>query len=239
MASGLMNLTTITVGKKVLPTPQLLENIPILHRILEEVVEDWMRAVEPYQRRVDEADDVSAMIWAGASGFMELQPLLLKCLFSYAFFFVSADNAYGRLYENLNQANRVSGLKVKHGKPPKDTPFIEKIRLIRDISIAHFPGRPTKKVSALDAYAAMSWQPMALSWSKGGRPDLEKLAFGSGHFGVTDDSGQRIKSQDLEVPGLTIAHSQHCLPYLNQYDEMCCDYLQALHAAMPVRGGAP
>ena len=233
MTSGLTNLSPLTVSGEKLPTPQLFHNIPMLHRILEEVVEDWLRAVEPYQRQVDDADDESAMIWASASGFMELQPVLLKCLFSYAFFFVSADNAYGHLYEDLNQANRVSGLKVKHDKPPKDTSFIEKIRVIRDISIAHFPGKPTKRRSPLDVFAAMTWQPMGLSWSKGERPDLETLTFGSGHFTGTDDEGQKIKSQDLEVPGLTIAHSQHCLPYLNQYDKMCCDYLRALHAAMP------
>ena len=167
MASGLTNLTTITVCKKIFPTPQLLANLPMLHSFLEEVVEDWLRAVEPYQRQVDEADDDSAMIWAGVAGFMELQPLLLKCLFSYAFFFVSADNAYRRLYEDLNQANRILGLNVKHDKPPRDTPFIEKIRLIRDISIAHFPGKPTKKGSDLDIFAAMTWQPRNCRGARG------------------------------------------------------------------------
>ncbi len=237
MASGLTDLETITVDNKTFPTPLLRTNIVMLHRILEEVVEDWLRAVEPYQRQVDDADDDSAMMIAGATGFGELQPLLLKCLFSYAFFFVAADNAYRRLYEDLNQANRISGLHVRHDKKPKDTPFIEKIRWIRNNAIAHLPGRASKKLSYLDAFAAMSWQPMSLGWSTGSRPDLEKLTFGAGRFGATDASGQRVESKDIEVPGVRVAH-KHCLLYLEQYDKMCCDYLETLQAALASKGGA-
>ena len=231
MASGLTNLSPITVGGKRLPTPQLFTNIPMLHGILEEVLEDWLRAVEPYQMQVDDADDNSAMLFAGVSGFAELQPSLLKCLFSYAFFFVATDNAYEHLYAELNRANNVSGLNLNHGKPPTETPFVKKIRMIRNIAIAHFPAKPSKKVSALDAFSAMSWQPMSLSWSTEDRPDLEKLTFAPGNFRGTDASGQSIQSQDLEVPGVRTAH-YHCLPYLNQYDKVCCDYLQALQAAL-------
>jgi len=232
MTSGLTDLNSIAVGNGFLPTPQLLTNIPILHRILEEVFKDWLRAVEPYQRKVDEAEDDSATIISGVTGFAELQPLLLKCLFSYAFFFVAADNAYKHLYAELNQANKDLDLHLQHDKPPKDTPFLKKIRLIRNKAIAHFPGRPSEKWSSLDIFAAISWQPMGMSWRTGERPNLENVTFGPGHFSGTDDSGQKIKSQDLEVTGLRIAHSRHCLPYLDQYDRMCCDYLKALHAAM-------
>ena len=237
MASGLKDLSPVTVGNSRLPTPQLLSNIPMLHLILEEVVEDWLRAVKPYQKKVDDADSESAMILAMGSGFMELQPQLLKCLFSYAFFFVATDEAYKRLYEELNQANKDPGLRLQHGKPPQETPFVKKIRTIRNIAIAHFSAKPSKKVSAIDAFAAMSWQPMSLGWSEGSRPDLEKLTFGSGGFSGTDDSGQSVESKDLEVPGVRAAH-KHCLPYLNQYDKMCCDYLEALHATWASKGGA-
>ena len=147
----------------------------MLHLILEEVVEDWIRAVKPYQKRVDDTDSDSARIFAAGSGFMELRPQFLKCLFSYAFFFVSTDNAYGNLYEELNRANNDSCLNIKHDKPPRDTPFIEKIRLIRNISIAHFPAKPSKQVSALDAYAAMDWMPMSMPVD-----DLENLLLDQG-----------------------------------------------------------
>ena len=128
MASRLEGLSPITVGGRDVPTPQLFYNIPMLHLILEEVVNDWIRAVKPYQKLVDDADSDSARVFAAGSGFMELRPQLLKCLFSYALFFVATAQAYAHLYADLNRANNDSGLNIKHGKPPKDTPFIEKIR---------------------------------------------------------------------------------------------------------------
>ena len=79
MTSGLTNLSPITVDGVDLPTPQLFYNIPMLHRILEEVVEDWMHAVEPYQSQVDDADDDSAKVFVSISGFQELRPQFSKC----------------------------------------------------------------------------------------------------------------------------------------------------------------
>ena len=229
MASTLANLSPLTVCGKVLPTPQLFQNIPILHRILEEVLEDWLRAVEPYQRQIDSAEGDLAKLSALSSGFVELQPSLLKSLFSYAFFFVAADNAYAYFYRELNQANNLSGIRLGHRRPPTKTPFVSKIGMVRDIAIAHFP---SEKADTIDAYAAMSWQPMALSWSREGHIDLEKLTFGPGCFRGTDTVGQRIQSQDIEIPGVKTAHYGHCLPYLNHYDEVCSEYLNALQAAV-------
>ena len=234
MASGLEGLSSVGAGNRRLTTPQLISNIPMLHDILEAVVEDWLRAVEPHQKEVDDADGKTAQIHAALPGYTDLIPVLLKCLFSYAFFFVATDNAYGRLYRELNQANRELSLRVKHGKPPGAKPFVEKIRLIRNISIAHFP---SDRADPIDAFAAMSWGPMSLSWPNEGRPDLEKLTFGTGRFRGKDDEGQRVVSQDLEVPGLKAAH-KHCLPYLERYDKTCREYLQALHAALEAQEDA-
>lgn len=224
MASGLTNLSPITVGGEDLPTPQLFHNIPMLHRILEEVVEDWLRVVEPYQRQVDDADDDSARIFAAGTGFMELRPHFLKCLFSYIFFFVAADNAYAYFYKELNQANNASGRRLKRRDPPNKSPFVEKIRMVRNIAIAHFP---SDRARPIDAFAAMDWQTMSMPTGH-----LEELTFVPGRFRGTEASGQRVESQDLEVSGLKTPHNDHCLPYLNQYDEVCCEYLQALQAAL-------
>ena len=229
MASELTNLSPVTVCGEALPPPQLFQNIPMLHWILQEVLEDWLRAVEPYQVQVDSVGDNLAKEWAVGSGFIELQPALLRSLFSYAFFFTAADNAYTNFYKDMNRANRLSGLNLKHRKPPTKTSFVKKIVVIRDIAIAHIP---SDKASPLDTFAAMSWQPMALSWSHKGRPDLEKLTFGPGRFRGTDSSGHKIQSQDLEVPGVKTAHYGHCLPYLEHYDEVCCEYLQKIQTAM-------
>ena len=225
MASQLSKLSPIRISGEVLPPPQLFVNIPMLHRILEEVLNDWLRAVEPYQRQIDSAEGDAEKLPAALSGFVDLQPFLLKCLFSYAFFFVAADDAYAHFYAQLNLANRLSGHKVPHSKPPNKPPFINKISTIRDIAIAHFP---SKKARALDAYAAMSWQPMALSFQRGECPNLEELTFAPGRFRGTEASGQSLESQDLEVSGVRTTHIDHCMPYLEELDKVCCDYLRAL-----------
>lgn len=229
MTSKLSDLSPLSVGGETLPPPQLFTNIPTLHRILEEVLDDWLRVVEPYQRQLDDSDGDVTQEYAVLSAFLDLQPLLLKCLFSYAFFFVSADDAYAYFYSQLNRVNGPPGPKLRHRNPPKQSAFINKIRLIRNIAIAHFP---SKKVAPIDAYAAMSWEPMSLSWDRGGHPDLEKLTFGSGTLRGTDVTGKKVQSQDMEIPGIRTAHYEHCLPYLEEYDEVCCEYLGALQIAM-------
>ena len=231
MASKLVNLSPVVVSGRTMPPQELLTNIPTLHWILEQVVEDWLRAVEPYQAQIDEMGSGPNMPFADSLlGFEELQAPFLKCLFSYAFFFVAADTAYTNLYEELNRANNASGLRLNHRKRPKKTdPVVKKIRTIRDTAIAHFP---SKTGSPIDNFAAMNWQPMSLSWANGGRLDLERLTFAPGYFRGTDASGHNVRSQDLEVSGLKTAHYGHCLPYLESYDEICCDYLEALKAAM-------
>lgn len=78
----------------------------------------------------------------------------------------------------------------------------------------------------------MTWEPMSLTHSVEGTPDLEKLTFGPGRLRGTDSTGRRVESQDLEVSGLKTTHYKHCLPYLERYDIICCKYLTALHAAM-------
>ncbi len=229
MASKLTNLSPFSVGGNTLPPPPLFQNIPMLHRILDEVLEDWLRAVEPLQRQIDCAENDSARQYATLSAIEDLRPSLLKCLFSYAFFFVAVDNAYEHFYNKLNRANHLLGLDLKHSKQPKKSSFVRKIGTIRDIAIAHFP---SDKAEPIDAFAAMSWQPMALSYASGGRPDLEKLTFAPGRFHGTDSTGRRVESKDLEVSGVKTAHYSHCSPYLNDYDELCYRYLKALHAAM-------
>ena len=56
MASGLSKLSSMTVCGEILPYPNLYNNIPLLHRFLEEALEDWLRAVEPYQVKLDSWD---------------------------------------------------------------------------------------------------------------------------------------------------------------------------------------
>ncbi len=229
MASNLGTSSPITIDSKQVPSPQLFYNIPMLHWMLGDVLEDWLRTVEPYQASVDATETECTQRDVVGIAFKELRPTFLKCLFSYAFFFVSANNAYGNFYKELNSANHLSDLKLQHPKPPKMTPFVTKIANIRDISIAHIP---SEKAAPIDALAAMSWQTMALFYSIGAKPDLERLTFVPGHFRGTDATGRSQQSIDLEVSGIRTAHSEHCLPYLERYDQVCCEYLRALQDAM-------
>ena len=213
-----------------MPPPQLLTNIPTLHWILEQVVEDWLRAVEPYQAQIERTvSNPNMLLTDTLVGFEELQAPFLKCLFSYAFFFVAADTAYTNLLRRLNRARALSGLDLEPPDPPQRESFVEKIRKIRNSAIAHISSGDT---DSIDSFAAMSWQPMSLSSVGVGHPDLEKLTFAPGYFRGTDASGQNVQSQDLEVSGLKTAHYGHCLPYLESYDEVCCEYLKALQAAL-------
>lgn len=81
MTSGLTNLSPLTITGETLPTPQLFNNIPMLHSILEEVVEDWMRAVDPYQKQVDAAGSDDAKIFAVISGIADLRLTCPRCLY--------------------------------------------------------------------------------------------------------------------------------------------------------------
>ena len=230
MASNLANLSSVIVSGRTMPPPQLLQNIPTLHWILEQVVEDWLRAVEPYQAQIDRMGSNPVMSFNHSlDGFSELQAPFLKCLFSYAFFFVAADTAYKNLLRRLNRARDLSGLNLTSPNPPCQKPFVKKVRTIRNIAIAHIS---SGDMDSIDNFSAMTWNPMSLSSVSGGRPDLEKLTFAPGYFRGTDASGQDVRSQDLEVSGLKTPHYGYCLPYLESYDKICCDYLKALQAAM-------
>ncbi len=230
MTSELNKLSPIRVSGEMIPPPPLFTNIPMLHWILAEVLEDWLRAIGPYQRLVDGANGQSEKVSATVSGFEDLQPVFLKCLFSYAFFFVSADQAYDYLFTDLDRANRILRNCIANRKRPRKTSWVKKIHWIRNNSIAHFPSK-RKSVPAIDAFAAMSWQPTSLSTPRSGRPDLEKLTFVPGRFRGKDVSSKSIESRDLEISGIRTLH-QHCLSYLEQYDQVCCEYLRELDYAV-------
>jgi len=228
MASALKHLSPLSVSGKALPEPQLFENIPMLHWMLTEVVRDWQRAVSPYQKHVDSVEGESAKIRAVSSGFLALQPMFLKCLFSYAFFFVSTDKAYRHFYEKLKSAKCRVGLTREPKFRPTKTAMVEKIHRIRNISVAHFPSDISRPI---DALAAMSWTPMSSSLPRGCRSDLEELTFAPGFFRGKDALGNSIQSKDLEVSGLKTLHEE-CFSYLEKYDRVCCDYLRELHIAV-------
>ena len=131
MTSKLANLSPVIVSGRTMPPPQVLQNIPTLHWILEQVVEDWLRAVEPYQVQIDKMGSNPDMLFTNIlDGFSELQAPFLKCLFSYAFFFVAVDTAYTNLLRRLNRARDLFGLNLESPSAPSREPFVKKISTI-------------------------------------------------------------------------------------------------------------
>ena len=212
------------------PPPQMLENLPVLHRILAEIVGDWHRAVEPFERRIAEGRE--SPDYVALQAMTELQAPLLKALFSYVLFFVAADHAYAALYAHLNRVNRIA--KVKHDKPPTSSPTVEKARAIRNSSIAHFP---SDEGPPIDAEAAMSWTPMTLGKATDAPWNLRELTFGGFTLSYTDSNGQVVKSRDLEVQGMDTLHRE-CIAYLESFDRLCADYLHDLHKFAGTRATA-
>lgn len=164
MGSKLEEIDTLSFvdkngNQRNLPQVNLLTKFDLMHFFLEETYNEWDKEAQKYQEKIYDNPKRSYL----PLGFDELQPLFLKCLFSYAMFFVAIDSAYKNLYNQLNRANRLSGLKIKHEKPSRDTNTIKKLRKVRHWSIAHVP---SDKAEPIDALQAISWQPLSMENKK-------------------------------------------------------------------------
>ncbi len=216
-----------------IPTPMLFSNIPMLWMFLEMVVQDWHRYVEPYQVAVDNADIFSKSFHV-ASGFLELQPYYLKCLFSYVLFFVALDGAYQTFYDELATLAKKLGLNNSDFVKPQRSPYIQKVRNIRNLSIAHIG---SKKAKPIDTAAAMMWQPMSMSPNAEGRIDFSTLTFGDANLISRNKSGETVEqSLDLKVGGIPEL-DLHCREYLSEYDYNCTNFLKLIHSNLPIQIG--
>jgi hypothetical protein len=207
-------------------------NIALLWQILALTVADWRRELQPYQDAVDAAAE-NAVLAESARAFSELQPYFLKTLFSYAVFVVALETAYEGFYADLNRLNEARCLRVPHGKPPTRTSFMNKVRLIRNVAIAHIG---SDRVSTATSIAASSWQPMSLGARIGERPNLDRITFGGLRTIITIRGGTKVESEDLEVEGISEL-DRHCDEYLSKYDQMCVQYLDAIHSRLPIVDG--
>jgi hypothetical protein len=193
---------------------------------LSEVVRDWERASAPYQSRIDSSEQEDGLTVEAARAFVALQPVFLKCVFSYAMFFIATEHAYERLYSQLECANRLSGIHLKHKKKPKRSSTVEKIRKVRNLSIVHLA---SSKNGEIRSRSALSWQP--LSWS---RPDgdlwnIDRMEFGAFRSVAKAPDGKVLsQSEDIKLPGIPELHRE-CLNYLKQFDEICTEYLDSLN----------
>lgn len=213
-----------------LPNPMLFGNISMLGKFLQMIVQDWKRDATSFQTQIDASTNGGEAMFIMSKAFLELQPLCLKCLFSYAFFFTSLEDAYLRFYAELNYLNRQ--LRVKHDSPPARGSFIEKVRTVRNYSIAHIG---SNRKGVLNRHSAMSWQPMTLSKGTGEKWNLDDLTFGSMKWSVYDAHGKLIdQSDDIEITGVP-KMDRLCSEYLGDYERLCSAYLEAVHARLPIK----
>lgn len=216
-----------------IPNPMLFANITLLWEILELVVKDWERAVIPIQGAIDNASSESEREFYFSQGFIALQPHYLKCLFSYAFFFVSLQHAYDRFHKELKDLSDPL-LRVNHIPKPKTTPYIQKVEMIRNISIAHID---SKRKKPIDVEAATMWQQMTIARKINELWDLNKMTFGEFRVIYRDRLGNIVdKSIDLEIKGI-YEMDIRCKEYLNRYDIVCVEYLTNIQAKLPITIG--
>lgn len=211
------------------PHPNLFDNIPLLREVLVLIIYDWNRDTEPYQRAIDQvpAEDVYHRLRA----MVELRAAFAKCLFSYALFFEALCKAYGEFYSDLGNLNSQQGFRVKHAKSPHREPYLDKIKIIRNMGIAH-PLDPKRDANKLTAEAASFWHPTFAN-PIGERPQVADLIFGGFRLNRHDAIGDVIEqSSDIEVR-IPEMHTR-CMAYLDEYDQTCADYLNAIIERLPL-----
>jgi hypothetical protein len=189
-----------------LPAPVLFSNIPLTRKMLQMVVEDWGREASTIQLHLDNLSNENEKTIYVAQAFFSLQPLFLKCLFSYAMFFVVLERIYGKFYQELTLLNKEPFFQVKHLKRPIADSYIEKVRRIRNYSIAHIDSPRTDGATAA---AASMWQPMTISKEPDRPWNIDKLTFGSLRITQYDDAGQiKGRSEDLEIAGIRVSYGE-------------------------------
>jgi len=215
-----------------IPNPLLFSNILMLWQFLDMIVIDWKRDSISLQAAIDNSNNDNEVLFNLSKAFIPLQPLFLKCLFSYVIFFVSLEGAYTRFYEELNLFNKQTFFQLAHEKLPKPTDYIKKVRKIRNISVAHIG---TKNDKLINSIAAMMWQPMTLSKKSDELWNLDNITFGSLRLIHHDSSGHITdQSDDFEIKGIAELNGL-CSQYLAEYDRVCSIYLQTIHTKLPIK----
>lgn len=214
------------------PNPMLVANISRVWDILGMVVQDWERESAPFQEAINTATTDGARLFHIGEAHVQLETCFLKCIFSYALFFVSLKKAYDCISRELTMLRGELNLKVGL-KRPEENPYIQKvIKRIRDLSIAHMGS--TERASAVDAYSAMAWNPLASDTDNTGAWDINRITFRKGTIISRDSAGEIIdKSADFEIRGISEMKTQ-CMNYIDKYDSVCAEYLCRIKASLPI-----
>lgn len=198
------------------------QNISVLQEILNLTVQEWKSAAT-IKKVLAKAKSDNERISLLGDLIEQLKPRLYHCVFSYIISFFMLENGYFYVYSELNELNRKLGLKLMHDKPPKRTKFLNNLWEIRNYSIAHWATAERKNLA--DSIAGRSW--------------------GMG-FGVKTHHQTKKGEWDLEflVPGISKYPMQSipemhdtCTQYLNEFDKVCYEYLNAIRTKLPITIG--
>ncbi len=199
-----------------IPERQVLENIPVIWTMLEQVIQDWTTASRAYPSfaNVKNKDKRAVLEFEAFRGF---KPRIFQCLFSYIIFFFMLENGYQFVYSELNRVNRDLKLGIRCKKPPKHTEFIEALWKLRNYTVAHWASPTRKHLS--DSIAGRQW------------------GYAYGHTKRHDEWGGDMEHIVPGFPGVALAsipetHTR-CSKYLGEFDQICADYLKAIIAQMP------
>ena len=217
------------------PDQLLISNIQMMSSFLSIVVQDWERECAPFQESINKATTDGEKFFHAANAQITLEPYFLKCLFSYVWFFVSLQNAYKLLYSSLNELAQDLHVKynVKHEKPPKEDPYVLKVKKIRD-SVAHLlsPKRKGERIE-INAHAAALWQPLMLVTDNPNTWNLKDISFHNWKSASRDLTGKVTETDDLAIQGIPQMHQQ-CVEYIDKFDSVCANYLNQIKTQLPV-----
>ena len=215
----------------IIPNPFLLSDISMLHKFLDLVVEDWQRAVAPFQEKIDDAKNQNQKRYQILQSYMKVKPVFLKCLFSYLFFFRSLDLAYEKAYCELEDLHLGFPF-VLFGLKPKRTNYIQNIIKLRNIAITHLLSDREKNQA--NKLHAMNWDLNVIAIKEENSFQLIDITFQDFKSVITGPDGEKIESDLTGINGIPEMH-QKCSDYLLKYNETCWNFLDGVRRNLPLK----
>jgi len=221
------------------PRYHLYDNIEMIWGFLEDTVSECLKRSAPYQEKINSSFRVGNISYFDLEALHSLPRYYIKYLFTYVFFFGALTEVYEVFYDDLKNLNdelhKEHQLRIKLPKMPKKTPYIEKVKKIRNISITHV-GKQNKKNPATSTVAA-NWKYVTIELPKNEPMDINKLCFFSCRIDCKDSDGKMVHtSEDLEIKGIHELH-ENCTKYLEEFDSVCAEILEKISCELPLKNG--
>jgi hypothetical protein len=206
------------------PSYLLTSKLPYIKRFLELIMSDWLKESTPKQKQMDIASQKGEPIFELTESFMSLEPIFLKCLFSFAFFFTSIDTVYIGIHRMINWINSDPKRRIRLTKPPKKPLELEKLIKVRHWCIAHLGD---VKAAKIDTLSSLYWTPLAISKESSQSWDLNRMSFGTMKIRGKNADGTITESTDLELENIPKLY-EIASKYLSDFDQVCVDNIEEL-----------